>query len=448
MTRPTTAVRAVEVIRPGGEYRSLERVPLPDVTGRPVAELGLAPPLLVRQVLREMRSAPDQAYPERLAALARAGELFAAAALDGETPQDYCALQARVSGVPRCAAERALGVIARAAAALPDSVAAQLPAGTYAPWSQAPAGGAAVWTPRGRVLAVLAPGNHPLPHAEWLTAVALGYRVAVRPSHRDPFTPRRLVRALRTAGLGRGHAVLLPTDHPTADVLRTGADLAWVHGDARTVRRHLGDPRVKVLGPGRCTTLITRDTDWRDHLGLLVDAIAADGGTQCLNTTTVLVEGTAAAREVAAALDAELRTLPDLPPHDPMARLPVCPAGYAERLAKETGCAFADLGDGSAVLRPHVRYVTDPPPTAAHRELPFPCAWVAAWDRTEGTAPLRHSLVVTLLTDDARLVADCLREPSVRNVHWGVHPTTEHPTGLPHDGHPAAFLMEAKTFLH
>jgi acyl-CoA reductase-like NAD-dependent aldehyde dehydrogenase len=68
--------------------------------------------------------------------------------------------------------------------------------------------GHAVWTRRGDVFAVHASGNHPGVHGLWLEAVALGYRVVVRPSQREPFTPHRLITALRQAGLGNDQVAL------------------------------------------------------------------------------------------------------------------------------------------------------------------------------------------------------------------------------------------------
>ncbi|MFC9243706.1 hypothetical protein ACFT7S_06530 [Streptomyces sp. NPDC057136] len=56
-------------------------------------------------------------------------------------------------------------------------------------------------------------------HALWLEALALGYRVAVRPSRRKLFTPYRLISALREAGFGSNQVVLLPTGHTVADEL-------------------------------------------------------------------------------------------------------------------------------------------------------------------------------------------------------------------------------------
>ena len=102
----------------------------------------------------------------------------------------------------------------------------------------------------GDVFAVLASGNAPGVHALWPQALALGYRVAVRPSRREPFTGHRLVYALRQSGFRDQDAVFLPTDYAGADELIAAADLAMVYGGQDVVDKYADDPTVFVNGPG------------------------------------------------------------------------------------------------------------------------------------------------------------------------------------------------------
>ncbi|MFI9233140.1 aldehyde dehydrogenase family protein [Streptomyces rimosus] len=460
----------IGVERSSGPYRSANRTPLTDVTGRPVGELSLAPPLLIRQVINEMRAAPGQAADERLAALARAGELFATATLDGETPDMYCRRQALVSGLPVSVARRTLDRLARAGRAAADTLTAQRPSGAVpfedlsfgdlAAAGRTSAGAAAVWVRKGDVLGVLAPGNHPATHVEWLGALALGYRVAVRPSQRDPFTPRRLVRALREAGLAPGYVALLPTTHAHAEALVDGADLGLVYGGDSVVARYADSRRVLAQGPGRSKVLITRDVPWRSHLDTVADSVAADAGVQCLNASAVLCEDDAPG--LAHALAERLARLPLLPPDDPDAALPVRPLDEARRLAEQlhdsvgpgpagrdsdpAGRFLADLGDGSAVLRPVVVPLDSAQDPRFGVELPFPYVAVAPWEPELRPAAFGRTLALTVLSEDADLVRECVASPLIRNTHWGAVPTHWSRPGLPHDGALAEFLMESKTF--
>ena len=66
-----------------------------------------------------------------------------------------------------------------------DAIRPARPAGAALDWrEERTRGGAAVWARRGEVFAVHAAGNGPGVHGLWPQALALGYRVAVRPSRR------------------------------------------------------------------------------------------------------------------------------------------------------------------------------------------------------------------------------------------------------------------------
>ncbi|MFB6937036.1 aldehyde dehydrogenase family protein [Streptomyces chartreusis] len=444
-----------------GPYRARNRLTVPDVTGEPLAELSIVPPLFVHRALAALRSADPLPPGERAAALERAGRLFASATVGGLDPDTYRELVSRCSGLPFPVVRAATGIVADAAAQAAGTVLQARPQAAVGDWrDSATRAGAAVWTRRGNVFAVHAAGNHPGVHALWLEALALGYRVVVRPSRREPFTPHRLVAALREAGFGADHIALTPADHTVADTVVAGADLALVYGGDDVVRKYAGHSTVLPQGPGRAKILVTGG-DWRAHLDTIVDSVADEGGTACVNATAVLVEGGPdQAAAVADALAERLAAIPSLPPRHPEAVLPVQSLAAARAiegyLLRSAGGATAhlggdgvvdDLGDGSAVLRPAVFRLdrADAPQTGV--ELGFPCVWVAPWSRVDGIAPLRDSLVVTAITDDERLLEQLVDEPTISNVHVGDHPTYWMRPGLPHDRYLAEFLMRTKTVI-
>ena len=210
-------------------------------------------------------------------------------------------------------------------------------------------------------------------------------------------------------------------------------------------------------GPGRSKILLTGGT-WRSHLDMAVASISDLGGAACVNTTAVFVEGDPA--PVADAIAERLRALPSLPPEDDKAVLPVQPLAAARAVeaylldrARGTrawlgGDGIVDeLGDGSAVLRPAVFQVDRANAPQTGTELGFPCVWVAPWSRTDGVGPLRDTLVLTVVTDEAALVDALVEEPSIGNVYLGDHPTYWFQPGVPHDGYLADFLMRTKTVI-
>ncbi|GAA2739976.1 aldehyde dehydrogenase family protein [Kitasatospora cinereorecta] len=448
----------LDALGPNGPFRARKRLTVTDVTGVPVAELSLVPKLFVTRAMKALRDAESLPAAERIAKLAAAGRIFAEEVIDGLTFEQYETTVARVSGVP-------LSVVRDATAAIVDSAEKSgwaayqaQPAGAVSDWrDRATLDGSAVWTRKGSVFAVHAAGNHPGPHSLWLEALALGYRIAVRPSRREPFTPHRLITALRAAGFGADQVVLLPTDHDAADEVLAQADLGLVYGGDDVVKKYAGS-NVLPQGPGRSKILVTADTDWRDHLDTIVDSISHQGGVACINATTVLVDGDPG--PLAEAIAERLAAIPSLPPEDEKAVLAVQPTESAraiERylLARAAGTkawlggdgVVEELGDGSAVLRPAVHQLDRPDAEQAGIELSFPCVWVAPWTPEAGIGPLRHSLVLTVLTEDDRLVDRLLDEPTISNVYRGDHPTYWIRPGVPHDGYLGEFLMRTKTVI-
>lgn len=441
---------SIPVLRGGQESGSRDTSVLHGVNGAPLATVNEAPPLVTRLAVKAARRAPALAAAERLAVLAKAGSLFAEATLGGQSPEEYCRVQAQASGVPIRVARETLGRLNEICAVLGDVVARQAPAG---------AGRAARWVRRGDVFGVVAPSNHPATHGAWLQAIAMGYRVVVRPGTRDPFTPLRLVRALLDAGLDAGWISFLPGSHAAADALVGAVDLALVYGGEQAVARMRGNDRVLVRGPGRTKVLVDGPFD-EATLDHLVTEVAADGGVRCTNTTAVLTSGDH--RALAEALAQRLARVPAHPVTDDRAALPVRPLREAEglRAALDRAAQGAEdlvqrhagdgpltiVDDGAAAIRPAVMCVDRSDHPGLATELPFPCVWVAPWRPAEGIAPLSGSLALTLLTDDARLVAEALDTPGIRTVLRGRVPGWWKDPYLPHDGYLGQFLREVRGF--
>jgi acyl-CoA reductase-like NAD-dependent aldehyde dehydrogenase len=295
-------------------------------------------------------------------------------------------------------------------------------------------------------------------HSLWLEALSLGYRVAVRPSRREPFTPHRLIFALRASGFGDDQVVLLPTDYAVADEILRQADLSMVYGGQEVIDKYATDPTVLPNGPGRSKILITADVDWRDYLDMIVDSISYQGGVGCVNTTAVFVEGDPS--PLAEAIAERLATIPSLPPDDEKAVLPVYSLQTAKTFEEYLLTTAAgttshlgghgvvdELGDGSAVLRPAVHRLDSPYATQVNVELAFPCVWVAPWTRETGTSVFINTLVLTALTQDEQLLDDLLTDPTIKNLYLGNHPTYWMEPGIPHDSYLGEFLMRSKAVI-
>ena len=207
---------AADALGPDGEFRSRSRELVTDTAGVAVAELTVAPKLYVARAVNAMRKSSPLGAADRRAALARAADCFATATISGLDFEAYVALASRVSGLPITAARAGARNVAVGLADAFDAVTPACPAAATADWDRQPSGSGALWVRRGEIFAVLASGNAPGVHAQWPQALALGYRVAVRPSRREPFTAHRLVHALRQSGFRDLDAVYLPTDYAGA----------------------------------------------------------------------------------------------------------------------------------------------------------------------------------------------------------------------------------------
>ena len=459
----TADLVCIDALGPNGEYRTRNREVIATTGGTPVVELSIVPPLYLSRTIGAQRKVRPLPAAQSEAALAGTADVFATAVIGGLDFEAYVALASRISGLPIAITRAGARSVADAVASAVDAVRPARPVGAAVDWrEERTRNGSAVWARRGEVFAVHAAGNGPGVHGLWPQALALGYRVAVRPSRREPLTAHRLVNALRQAGFRAEDAVYLPTDHDGADEIIRSADVAMVFGGQDVVDKYAHDPTVVVNGPGRAKILITADQDWRDYIDVIVDSIANLGGMACVNTTAVLYEGDPA--PLARAIAERLAAIEPLPSEDERAILPTQSIDKATALAsylaaKAAGTTpllgadqvVAPVGAGYAALRPAVHMLAEPGSGTLtdklNIELPFPCVWVAPWSRAAGIEPLRHSLVVNAITGDDDLIDDLLGEPTVTNVYRGRHPTYYGAPHIPHDGFLADVLMRNKGFI-
>jgi acyl-CoA reductase-like NAD-dependent aldehyde dehydrogenase len=455
----THALVSIGALGPEGQYLTRNREVITDTAGLAVAELSIVPPLYVTRTISTQRKARPLPVAQREPVLAKTAEIFTNSVIAGLDFDQYVDLASRVSGLPIAVTRAGARGVADAARTAFDAVRPAQPAGAAFDWrEERTRTGSAVWVRRGQVFAVHASGNTPGIHGLWLQALALGYRVAIRPSRREPFTGHRLIQALRRAGFRNHDVVYLPTDYAGADEIIRAADLAMVYGGQDVVGKYAHDPTVFPNGPGRSKILITAEQDWHEFLDVIVDSISDMGGMACVNTTAVLHEGDPA--PLARAIAERLATIPPLPNSDERAILPTQPIEKAQALArylavKSVGTmpvlgadqVIGDLGDGYAALRPAVHLLAKPDIEKLNIELAFPCVWISPWSRGDGLEPLRHSLVLNAITSDEDLLDDLVNEPTITNVYSGHHPTYEMTPRIPHDGYLADFLMRNKGFI-
>ncbi|HEX4816299.1 MAG TPA: aldehyde dehydrogenase family protein [Nonomuraea sp.] len=418
----------VTTIRPlvaGEPMDSSDRSDLLGVPGAPVAQVRTAPPLMAAAAVRRVRDAAGDgpADPPTADVLSRAAEIALTEDVRGETPDAYLTRCALTTGVPKPVVHAGLRYLAAVMADVHRHNALDLP-----PIPDV-RGIRARWVPHGRLFAQFTNlGTHSGGNSLWLRALSLGYHVMVRPGRLDPFTPHRLMGALIAAGLPPERLTLLPGPDRVGHLLVEHADAGAVQGPPELTRQWERRRNVRVNGPGRSKVLIDHEPSAAE-LDHLRDVVAGDGGVRCDNVSAVLTTEDPA--RLAGALAERLAATPVHPVTDDRARLPAVSAERAAALRKHLGelaegltdhtAAYyggdplAALDDGSYAVRPVVLSA----PSAGHpsvgTELTSPFVVVAPWRPADGLAPLRGSLVVTVLAGDhlVRLAED---EPGIGRV--------------------------------
>ncbi|OLR92777.1 hypothetical protein BJP25_21870 [Actinokineospora bangkokensis] len=440
----------VAALGPNGPYRSRRRLTVPDATGTAAVDLSCVPGLVLADWVRTLRSAEPVPPDEARAVLAKAADVFEAQDVLGDSLPAHELRVATLTGTPLPVVRECDAMITAKLRDVGRVLDLATPAGAGTDVGGLRRG--AVWCRRGEVFGVNAAGNSPGVHALWLEALALGYRVVVRPSTRDPLTAHRLVTALLSAGLPQDRLVLAPGDHVTADAVVEQADRVLLYGGQAVVDRYRDRADVLTQGPGRSKLVV--DGDHRTGLDLAAAGVLYHAGTACTATTGVLV--TREHRRFAADLADALRGTSTAAPWQDDATLPAMPVEQAEALVADVLARVEPRqvrlaprvervgGTGAAVLTPAVVELDDPRDPLLGHEVPFPCAFVAPFDRSEPD-PLSGSLVVSFDTDDHDLVRWAVDHPLVSNAYVG-HPTSWLHADVPHDGFLSEFLMRCKGF--
>lgn len=255
------------MLRQGRPYESLETVQMTDArTGEALAVLSQANPGLVT---RDLARWPESQTLER-EQMRRVFETTADSLLDASDPDNH-RMAERVAATTGLTTRQVVGQVARLATAIRALVAHM----------------ATISVARAPVAFVL-PSNAPGVHSAWLTALALGRPVALKPGTREPWTPYRLAELLRRAGLPETMIGIYPGDHATSRAIIQSAQSCVVFGDEATVERYHEVASVDVRGPGRSKALVTAEASRDPNLvARLADAVTEFGGRSCLNTSSI-----------------------------------------------------------------------------------------------------------------------------------------------------------------
>ena len=318
--------------------------------------------------------------------------------------------------------------------------------------------------PRAQSLGVVLPNNSPGVHSLWIPAFPLKIPLALKPGSAEPWTPYRIIQALIEAGAPREAFSFYPTDHAGAgEILRT-CGRGIVFGDSSTTSIWENDSRIEVHGPGYSKIILGEDCvdDWEQYLDVMAASIAENGGRSCINASGIWVPRHA--EEISRALAERLARIVPRAAEDEAAQLaPFTDANVAARISamidqglNEPGASDVSTAsrqserlvnwDGCSYLLPTILLCEEPTHPLANREFLFPFASVVGVKQDQIPEVLGSSLVVTAITNDAKLIQKLIASPNVDRLNIGAVPTNQVSWDQPHEGNLFEHLYARRAF--
>jgi hypothetical protein len=473
-----SAVPHIPILRRGQVYESLDVQTVKNVAGTaPACEVSFACADMIkhdllhigeaREALRRMRCQDLVEICKRAADLFLTDTLPVGSRGDMQSPEDYVRHLAMTSGLPhsliRMNMKRLHGVLVQTDVILKGLTRgldlSVLDAG-YGEQNGAPVSYAAVTD----CLSVVLPSNSPAVNALWVPSIALKVPVVLKPGREEPWTPVRLIEALKKAGAPAEAFSFYPTQHDGSGAIIRRSGRVMLFGGDDTVKEYEHDPRVEVHGTGYSKILIGEDEidRWPDYVDTIVESVSANSGRSCINVSVIVVprHGDAIARAVAE----KLAAIEPLAQDDPAAKL----SGFANPKFAEwiDGAVESGLVDGARDVSREVRGGTprfrqrdgmnyllptivrvpgwDHP--LAVREFLFPFASVIECPQADMIPHLGKSLVVTAITRDLGWINQLFSCPTIDRLNIGNVPTNHLKWDQPHEGNLFEFLYARRSF--
>ena len=464
----------IPILRHGHPYESIDKIEIVHhATGEPVARVSQANAGLITRDISRMDHDVLESFTMRelLAMCRKAAGLFMSAEVPvGDAKQtfdDYVKCLSATTGMPyaycRRNAEKIHSVLEEMEAiiaGLTRGFDLQILDRGYGDDD----GRTLSWFREARTFGAVLPSNSPGVHSLWAPAVALKTVIALKPGREEPWTPLRMIQAFIAAGFPKEAFGFYPTDHGGAGALLSAVDRSMLFGDASTTRAWAKDSRVELHGPGYSKVVLGEDAadSFDKHVDLIVSSIAANGGRSCINASGVWTPKHG--RAIAEALAEKLAKVQPLPADDPNAQIAAfANPQMAERINASIDQALRASGaeDLTAKFRGSERFVRrgriawllptiiwceDRKHPLANKEFLFPFASVVECPTEEIPDAIGQSLVVTALTDDAKLRRALMASGNIDRLNFGAVPTWQLSWDQPHEGNLFEHLYRQRAF--
>ncbi|MDA8016775.1 MAG: aldehyde dehydrogenase [Thermoanaerobaculia bacterium] len=484
------ALPQLPVLRLGKPYFSLERRTLTDVrTGAPVAEMSQAIPGLVSRDLgraAERRRILDAIPVAQLIEIChRAGELFGTGELPlfpGSDvrfgPDDYLQHLTATTGMPLALGRANLDKIVHVMTGI-EGVLDGLTRGLDLSvldggWGEQH-GRKLSYQRLTDDLGAILPNNSPGVHNLWIPAFPLKVPLVLRPGSSEPWSPYRIVSAFLEAGAPPEAFSLYPGAHSLVPPILVGTGRSMFFGDASTVAGWRGTGKVQVHGPGWSKVILGPDVasdNWRQHVPMLADSVARNGGRSCINCSGVWAASdgqTASARAIGEAMARELLSLEARALDHPEAGLAAFPDPEVARaisdlvdshlatpgavdLSMEARIAagkspsrVAEAG-GCTFLLPTVIHAEDPDHPLVACEFIFPFVTVVDCPTEVLFEQIGETLIGSVVSDDEEFLRRALDCRHIDRLNLGAMATYRISWDQPHEGNLFDHLYQQRAF--
>lgn len=466
----------VPLLRKGEPYTSLDVVRVPHHrTREPFVEISQANAGLIRRDLLDQvsgrRALTQFTTAELVSVCSRAAEHFIndTLPLDAmpQTPDDYVEQVSATTGLPHVLARRnmqkirtMLAEMGRVLDGLTRNLDWEILDRGFGDFE----GHALSFFPRGESLGAVLPNNSPGVHSLWIPAFPLKIPLILKPGGAEPWTPFRIIQALIRAGAPREAFSFYPTDHACAGEILRQCGRGMIFGDASTTSIWANDARIEIHGPGYSKIVIGEDCvdDWEQYLDVMIASIAENGGRSCINASGVWTPRHA--EEISQALAQRLAQIIPRRADDEAAQLaPFTDANVADRISTMIDQGLNEPGardvstaargterlvewQGCSYLLPTIILCEEATHPLANREFLFPFASVVKVDQNQIPEALGPSLVVTAITNDAKLIQKLVASPNVDRLNLGAVPTNQVHWDQPHEGNLFEHLYARRAF--
>ncbi|MEM8934341.1 MAG: aldehyde dehydrogenase family protein, partial [Acidobacteriota bacterium] len=312
-------------------------------------------------------------------------------------------------------------------------------------------------------LGAILPNNSPGVHNLWVPAIPLKVKLVLRPGGSEPWTPLRLVTAMIEAGAPPQAFSVYPSGHDAVPAVLLGTGRSMFFGDASTVESWRGTGKVELHGPGWSKIIFDAAAaeNWREHIDLLVDSVAMNGGRSCINCSSIWTPSHG--REIAEAMAERMAAIEARPLDAEDAALAAFPnpavahaisdilddelrEGPVEDLTtSRRGSRVAEAG-GCTFLQPTLVHVGDPEHKLAHTEYGFPFAAVVECPEDRLFEAIGPTLIGTVISADPAFRQRALECQHIDRLNLGAIPTFKISWDQPHEGNLFDHLYHQRAF--